>query len=238
MSDIISIVTLVVEVLVEDRAPMVVDVFAGALPPVSGSGSLPANAGGVNAPVLTGTAQVSFTLSVVPGTWTGTPTPTFSYQWMRNGTINIGTNSTSYLIVTADVGATIRCDVTGTNVVGNATAGSNSSATVVGGNIAPVNTSPPTITGSAVRGNTITRTFDGGWTGSPTPTLSFQWKRSGVIVQTGGTSYTTVIADQGSNITCAVTATNIAGNDSAVSNSIGPITAPAAFTPTYEIYFF
>lgn len=77
------------------------------------------------APAITGTAQEGQTLTCSTGTWTGTPTITYAYQWKRNN-VNIGsaTNST-YLLVAADVGQSIKCTVTATNGVGSANADSN-----------------------------------------------------------------------------------------------------------------
>jgi len=77
------------------------------------------------APALSGTAQEGQTLTCSTGTWTGTPTITYSYQWKRNGS-NIGsaTNST-YTLVTADVGQSILCTVTATNGAGSVNADSN-----------------------------------------------------------------------------------------------------------------
>ena len=77
------------------------------------------------APALSGTAQENQTLTCSTGTWTGTPTITFAYQWKRNGS-NIGsaTNST-YTLVTADVGQSILCTVTATNGAGSVNANSN-----------------------------------------------------------------------------------------------------------------
>jgi hypothetical protein len=77
------------------------------------------------APAITGTAQEGQTLTCSTGTWTGNPTPTYTYQWKRNGS-NIGsaTNST-YTLVTADVGQSIKCTVTATNFIGSASADSN-----------------------------------------------------------------------------------------------------------------
>lgn len=77
------------------------------------------------APALSGTAQEGQTLTCSTGTWSGTPTITYSYQWKRNGS-NIGsaTNST-YTLVTADVGQSILCTVTATNGAGSVNADSN-----------------------------------------------------------------------------------------------------------------
>lgn len=75
------------------------------------------------APAITGTAQEGQTLTCSTGTWSGSPT--YTYQWKRNGS-NIGsaTNST-YVLVTADVSQSIKCTVTATNFTGSATADSN-----------------------------------------------------------------------------------------------------------------
>lgn len=75
------------------------------------------------APALSGTAQEGQTLTCSTGTWSGSPT--YTYQWKRNGN-NIGsaTNST-YILVTADVGQSIKCTVTATNFSGSANADSN-----------------------------------------------------------------------------------------------------------------
>ena len=86
------------------------------------SGVPPAN---TVAPAITGTAQEGETVTCSTGTWTGTPTITYAFQWKRNGS-NIGsaTNST-YVLVTADVSQSITCQVTATNGSGSASATSN-----------------------------------------------------------------------------------------------------------------
>ena len=68
----------------------------------------------------------------------------------------------------------------------------------------------------------------GTWSGSPTPTYSYQWKRlPSTLVGTNSSSYMTVVADVGIDITCTVTATNASGTASqAASNSRGPIVEP------------
>lgn len=77
------------------------------------------------APAISGTAQEGQTLSCSTGTWTGNPTPTYTYQWYRGASaIGSATNST-YTLVTADVGQNIKCTVTGTNGIGSSNADSN-----------------------------------------------------------------------------------------------------------------
>lgn len=83
------------------------------------------------APVVSGTAQVGQTLTVTPGTWTGLPTPVFTYQWQANG-VNIGgATGTTYVPIVGQIGQPIRCVVTATNASGAVSANSNATANVI-----------------------------------------------------------------------------------------------------------
>ena len=77
------------------------------------------------APVVTGTATVGSTLTTTNGTWSGSPTPAFTYQWQRVTTNISGETASTYVIQSADVDKTVRCVVTATNAVGAASANSN-----------------------------------------------------------------------------------------------------------------
>lgn len=92
------------------------------------------------APVVSGTAAVDATLSCAPGLWTGKPTPTYSYQWLRNGAPITGASSSSYAVQTADAGQSVSCQVTAHNSAGEKTATSAGVAIPA----LPVVTSPPT----------------------------------------------------------------------------------------------
>lgn len=76
-----------------------------------------------SAPVITGTNSVGNVLTTTNGTWDGGVT-SYSYQWKR-GVTNIGTNSPTYTIVSADAGNIITCVVTATNPQGSTNATSN-----------------------------------------------------------------------------------------------------------------
>ena len=75
------------------------------------------------------------TLSASTGTWSGSPT-SFAYQWRRcntsgSGCADIGSaTSSSYLLVAADVGSTLRVRVTATNGAGSSSAESAQTAVV------------------------------------------------------------------------------------------------------------
>jgi hypothetical protein len=86
--------------------------------------SAPAN---IQPPIIDGKALVGALLKVIDdGTWTGTLPITFTYQWKRNGTNIIGETNSDYTTVLADLGQTITCEVTATNIVGSVSQISNS----------------------------------------------------------------------------------------------------------------
>jgi surface protein len=183
------------------------------------------------APVISGSTPVGSILTTTDGTWTGTPTPTFTYQWFRDGgaTLIGGATSSTYTTQPADIGSAVTCIVTGTNPGGSATATSNSITPTA---IAPSNSVAPVISGSTPVGSTLTTT-DGTWTGTPTPTFTYQWYRGASSI--GGataSTYVTIIADTSLAVTCQVTGTNIGGSATATSNSITPtaVVTPFAFT--------
>ena len=178
-------------------------------------------------PAIGGVVAIGNTLTSTTGTWTGTPTPTFSPQWQR-GTTNIaGATSGSYVVQAADYANTLRCVVTATNAGGSAAA--NSANTVSVPAQAPVNTAVPTISGTVAVGSTLSSTT-GTWTGTPTPTYAYQWQR-GTTNISGATASTYVAqaADVGSTLRCVVTATNAGG--SAAANSANTVAVPPAPTP-------
>ena len=76
-------------------------------------------------PVVAGTPAVGHTLSCSSGTWTGTPTPTFAYQWLRNGQPIGGATTATYLVHPADLGHQLACQVMAANSEGQAWANSN-----------------------------------------------------------------------------------------------------------------
>jgi hypothetical protein len=88
---------------------------------------------------------------------------------------------------------------------------------------APVNTVAPVISGSAIVGQNLTSTT-GTWSGSPT-SYFYQWNANASPIS-GATSnvISLTLVENGANITCSVTAQNIAGNSSpATSNTLGPV---------------
>ncbi len=71
-----------------------------------------------SAPVVSGTGTVGQTLSVTNGNWTYAPT-SYAYQWRRGATNIAGATAATYLLVAADSGTTVTCQVTATNAAGS-----------------------------------------------------------------------------------------------------------------------
>ncbi len=189
-------------------------------------------------PSITGTTTVGQVLTSSTGTWTGSPAPTFAYQWRRcdaagsNCADIASATASTYTLVVADVGSTLRVIVTGTNTSGNATGTSTQTAVIAS---APLNTVVPTIAGTTTAGQTLTADA-GTWTGTPTPTFTYQWRRCDAagnscadIVSATASTYVLAVADIGATIRVAVTGTNSVDNATAVSTQTAIVaTAPAA----------
>jgi hypothetical protein len=143
-----------------------------------------------------------------------------------------GATNALYELQPEDVGFTLHCRVTATNLIGSASANSNMTGPISAAGPAPEppsNSIAPAITPTTTVEGTVYTVTDGTWAGTPAPTFTRQWKSDADNVGDGSTSYTTVAGDLGKTITCVVTATNIAGVVSATSNSVGPITAASAY---------
>lgn len=82
-------------------------------------------------PTITGTAQVGVELTATPGTWTGSPAPTFAYQWQAGGTDIAGAMNATYTPVAGDVGKTLAVVVTASNSQGDTSATSAATAAVI-----------------------------------------------------------------------------------------------------------
>jgi len=207
-------------------------------------------------PVVDGAPADNMVLSGDPGTWSGSPAPSFAYQWLQctsgigpterrdNGCEAIeGATGQSYTPTTDDEGWTLALRVTATNDSGSATAVSAESGYVTG---APINIDPPVIYGGdAVVGQTLYGGF-GNWRGFPDSTWIyafvgcpdngafdlFENDDSGCVGLTENEpSYTLTDNEIGDAIYFVVIATNGSGSAGAVSDPFDPVvageTAPA-----------
>lgn len=82
-------------------------------------------------PAITGTAQDGETLTASTGTWTGSPTPTYSYQWMGDGESLPGETASTIDLTSDHVGLAISVIVTATNTAGTGIAVSAATSDVI-----------------------------------------------------------------------------------------------------------
>jgi len=92
--------------------------------------------------------------------------------------IPIGTDSPDYTLVPADLGATIYCRVTATNVVASASVNSNVVGPVAA-LAAPIGTTAPSISDTPTEGVSLS-VDPGEWNGNPT--FSYEWHRTDAVV--------------------------------------------------------
>src|SRR5437667_351720 len=87
-------------------------------------------------PAITGTAQEGESLTVSAGAWSGATPINFAFRWQRcdtggnNCSYIIGANDQTYRLSSADVGNTLRGEVTAKNNAGSATATSPATAVI------------------------------------------------------------------------------------------------------------
>jgi len=192
------------------------------------------------APSISGSAQQGRTLTANPGTWIGTSSISFGYQWRRcdsggNACGDIGgATGRSYNLVSDDVGHTIRVHVSARNSSGSASDTSPATSVVVAVATRPaLGSTPPSIGGSPSEGGTLTAS-PGSWSGSSPITFSYQWRRCnarggncGDIRGATSQTFTLTATDVGHTIRVRVVARNSAGSSTGTSGAT-PLIAKAA----------
>jgi hypothetical protein len=195
-------------------------------------------------PTITGTASLGQTLTASTGGWSGSPAPSFSYQWQdcnasgQSCTAISGATSQSHVLSAGDVGSTVDVVVTASNSSGSAQASSAATASVTA---PPQNTAAPSITGTATQGQTLSAS-PGTWSGYPAPSYAYQWQDCNASGQSctaisGATNptYTLAASDAGKTVDVVVTASNSAGSAQASSAATGAVAAPPQKTATPTI---
>jgi RHS repeat-associated protein len=197
---------------------------------------------------ISGTPQSGQTLTATPSGFNlGTPTATYSYQWMYSTTsggtyTNIsGATSSTYVLAAAYVNDYIKVTATATNTCssGCGSASATSAATTVVQGVAPTAGSAA-ISGTVEVGQTVTATPSGFNLGAPTATYSYQWMwsttASGAYSNiSGATNSTYVVASAYYNdyLEVVITATNTCSSGCGSVNATSPASTqvlPAAPT--------
>jgi threonine/homoserine efflux transporter RhtA len=184
-------------------------------------------------PAISGTPQEGLALTTSTGTWTNSPT-SYTFQWKRcdssgaNCASIAGATSARYVLVSSDVGKTLRASVTASNTTGSTSATSSATAAVAPApappapTAQPVSLTAPSIMGPRIVGKDV-RSSVGDWSIAPTR-FTYQWQRcressSGCEIIQGATqsTYTPTTADVDFYLVVVVTAWNGADSASAAS---------------------
>ena len=192
-----------------------VSAVSAATPPVARKGSPPSapqppakQIGTVVAgtPTITGVGRmmVGDVLTANVGSWAPAPVTT-TIQWMRDGAPIPGATGASYTLTAADLGKSLRLDVTGTKAsYSSARASSAATPAVTARQL--TNTVPPTLSGDPIIGGALT-VSPGAWSPSGAAT-AIQWTRNGTpIAGATGFTYSPTQADHRLVIGAIVTAT-------------------------------
>jgi hypothetical protein len=178
------------------------------------------------APIVTGSAVQGSQLTGTAGTWSGSGTIGYAYQWYRCDAAGAhcssihGATAATYKLVTQDISHTMGLTVNATDSAGKASAYASLVGPIAAAGASLVATVQPTVTvtGTGAIGKPVS-VSTGTW--SPTPTAySYAWQRcnaNGRICTpiAGATlaTYTVVAADSGHQLLAVVQATS--GNNTA-----------------------
>ena len=198
--------------------------------------ALPSPVEGKPGPAISGEAKDGKLLTAENGTWKGTPTITFAYQWLSCSSLGEacspipGANSPNYRLNTTEVKTTLRVMVTAKNAGGEASATSAPTPIVVAA--APKLTGElPGILGKPEDEQTLSAS-SGSWEGTLPITFSYQWQRcAGASCSNieGATSsiYAVGHGDVGSKLQIIVKAKNEGGEATSVSEKTAVVLASA-----------
>jgi hypothetical protein len=135
-----------------------------------------------SAPTIAGTAQQGKQLTGAAGTWSGSGTLAYAYQWYRCDNLVShcasihGATKATYTQVAADVGKTIALTVKATDSTGSTAAYASAVGLVATPAATPVATGQATLTGAATVGQTL-QVMQGTWTPAAPTTFTYAWLR-------------------------------------------------------------
>ena len=162
-----------------------------------------------------------------------------TYQWKRDSNTTIGgATASTYTLVNADVGHTVKCTVSYTDAQGfseSCTTSSSATVTAIDSGDATA-----TITGTTGEGSLLTCTFNDDDPDGAGSSITYQWYwADGTPAQISGatsSTYTLVTGDVGHTIKCRVNYTDAQGfSESIFSNTTGTVTG-GSVTPLAVTY--
>jgi len=132
-------------------------------------------------PAVSGVLQQGHQLAATAGSWSGSGSIAYAYQWSRCTTAGThcasihGATRPTYTLVAKDVGSTLALTVRATDQTGTSPAYAALAGPIAARNAPLVATSQPTLTGTAVTGGTLTPA-GGTWTAAVANTTT-SWQR-------------------------------------------------------------
>ena len=206
------------------------------------------NTAPTGAPTITGTAQVGQTLTASTtgiADADGLTSPTYTYQWIRvDGTEAdiAAANSSTYILVAADLGTTLKVRVSFTDDANNPETLTSAATAAVSAAANTLATGAPTITGTAQVGQTLTAgtTAIMDADGLTSVSYTYQWIRVATdntetnISSATASTYILVAADLGTTLKVRVTfADDLGHTETLTSAATATVTATPA-VPTRE----
>ena len=201
----------------------------------------PVNAGGADAPQISGTATVGETLTASQGTWSNAPDTDagYAYEWQvsANGqdgwtaALGEGGDTAEYDVDLTDDNKYLRVMVTATNAAASGEAVSSATAQVA--IPAPTSSAPPVISGTAEIGSTLTAST-GTWDFATDYAYVWESSADGSTWETAPgsgaatSSYTVAAADTGRYLRVRVTGSNRIDVLEVLSESTVRVPSPAA----------
>ena len=193
------------------------------------------------APTISGTAQVDETLTASVSDISdadGLDNASFAYQWIRGSADIEGATDSSYTLVSADEGETMKVRVTFTDDADNAESVTSAASDPVEAAANKPATGAPTISGTAQVDETLTASVSdiSDADGLDNASFAYQWIRGSADIEDAtDSSYTLVSADEGETMKVRVTFTDDEGHEenltSAASDAVAP--APEPLTATF-----
>ena len=195
-------------------------------------------------PTIDGTPQVGSSLIASISDADGLTNSQVSYQWLADDVDIAGATASTYSLVAADEGKTIKVSVTFTDDAGNETTLTSAATDAVeaAAQLDSPATGQPTITGTAQVGETLTADISGiaDADGLTNVSYGYQWVANdgttdADIAGATASTYPLVAADEGKTVKVRVTVTDDLGNEttltSAATNAVEAAPEPPA-TPT------
>ncbi len=187
-------------------------------------------------PTITGTRQQGHALTAGPGSWSGSGSISYTYQWRQcdeygaNCEDISGATGSSYTPGETAVGTALRVVVTATDANGSLAATSSATQPIAAAS-SPTIGEAPVISGTSQEGQTLSAST-GTWSASGTISYAYQWQsceaggaECSVITGATASSYTIVASEVGATIRVLVTATAEGKNSVGVSDSTEPVSS-------------